>query len=317
VYATLFGSGLAQSFFGPILAGLALGLVGHEHLDRTSGSNQAFNSSGNVAAAVIALLVIGNGIAWIFYLVGVYAMLAAASALLVRKQELDPDRAAGGTDKGVPFRALLKDKRVLVFMTSTMLFHTAYASAFTFMTLRGRQAGGSDTTVAEMVLVTQGFMVPVAAVTGPLLGALGRKPVLGFGFVSLVVYLLICVFVQSPGAIVAAQAFGSVGPGILAVALVVVCADLTRGTGRFHALIGATRTAMVAGGVGGTFATGFLVEHLGYAFAIGALTCIAAAGSLILLSEMPETQSVADAARASLRLAEDGPRRPNSLAGGD
>jgi len=48
-------------------------------------------------------------------------------------------------------------------------------------------AGGSDTTVAKMIIVTQGFMVPVASVTGPLLGALGRKSVLGFGFVSLVV----------------------------------------------------------------------------------------------------------------------------------
>jgi MFS family permease len=290
VYATLFGSGLGQALFGPLLAGLALGLVGHEHINRTAGANQAFCSLGDVAAALLALLIIQRGIENVFYLVGLYAFLAAASVLLIKEQEIDRDRAAGGTEKPVPFHVLLKDRRVLVLMSSAMLFHAAYASAFPFIVLRARQAGGSDTTVAEMIFVTQGFMVPVASVTGPLLGALGRKPVLGFGFVSLVVYLVTCVFVQSPGALVGVQALGSVGPGILAVALVVVCADLTRGTGHFQALIGTTRTAMVIGGVAGTFATGFVVGHLGYWVAIGALAWIGAAGAVLFLIAMPETR---------------------------
>jgi MFS family permease len=292
VLATLFGSGLAQALFGPLLAGLALGLVGHEHINRTAGANQAFSSLGDVTAALLALLAIRSGIDAVFYLVGVYAVLAAASALLIRDEELDPDRACGGTETPVPFRVLLKDGRVLVLMASAMLFHTAYASAFPFITLRARQAGGSDMTVAQMIFVTQGFMVPVAGVTGPLLGALGRKPVLGFGFVALVSYLVVCTFVRSPQALVGVQALGSVGPGILAVALVVVCADLTKGTGHFQALIGTTRTAMVAGGVLGTFATGFVVGHLGYEIAIGALAWIAAAGAVLFLVNMPETRPV-------------------------
>ena len=151
-------------------------------------------------------------------------------------------------------------------------------------------AGGSDTTVAEMIFVTQGFMVPVASVTGPLLGALGRKPVLGFGFVSLVAYLVLCSVVRSPLALVGVQALGSLGPGVLAVSLVVVCADLTKGTGHFQALVGTTRTAMVAGGVLGTLATGFLVDHVGYTIAIGALTWIASAAAVVFLVKMPETR---------------------------
>jgi len=298
VYLTLFGSGLAQAFFGPLLSGLALGLVGPRHIDRTAGANEAFNHLGNVVASLIALLVIGKDIAQVFYLVGVYAMLAAASALSIRERELDPHRAAGGTKKAVPLRDLLKDGRVLVLIASTTLFHTAYASAFPFIMLRARWAGGSDTTIAEMVFVSQAFMVPVAAVTGPLLGALGRKPVLGFGFVSLVVYLLICVFVHGPGALVGVQAFGSIGPSILGVALIVICADLTRGTGRFHALTGATRTAMVAGAVIGTFATGFLDDRLGYMLTIGALASIAAAAAALFIMRMPETLPIDGTVRA-------------------
>jgi predicted MFS family arabinose efflux permease len=302
-YVTLFGSGLAQALFGPLLAGLALGLVGHEHINRVAGANQAFCSLGDVAAALIALVVIRHGAAYVFYVVGVYAMAAAVSALLIKEEDLDRDRAAGGTEHRVPFRVLLKDRRVVVFMASTMLFHTAYASAFPFITLRARQAGGSDTTVAAMIFVTQGCMAPVAAMTGPLVGALGRKPVLGFGFVALAVYLAICAFVQGPAALIVAQALGAVGPGILAVALVVVCADLTRGTGHFQALIGATRTAMVAGGVVGTFATGFAVDHLGYAATLGALAWVAAAAALLLVIAMPETHPV----DGTLRGATSGP----------
>src|SRR6185312_5565807 len=60
VYATLFASGLAQALFGPLLAGLALGLAGHKHLNRTMGANQAFNHLGDVMAALAALVVIGG-----------------------------------------------------------------------------------------------------------------------------------------------------------------------------------------------------------------------------------------------------------------
>jgi MFS family permease len=99
-----------------------------------------------------------------------------------------------------------------------------------------------------------------------------------------------CTFARTPQALVGVQALGSVGPGILAVALVVICADLTKGTGHFQALIGTTRTAMVAGGVLGTFATGFAVGHLGYRMAIGALAWVAAAGAVVFLVNMPETR---------------------------
>ena len=91
-YATLFASGIAQSFFGPLLAGLALGIVGHGHLNRTFGVNQAWNHLGDVAAALIALAIIGKGIAAVFYLIGVVAVLAAILGLVIRKDEIDVDQ---------------------------------------------------------------------------------------------------------------------------------------------------------------------------------------------------------------------------------
>jgi MFS family permease len=290
VYATLFASGLAQAFFGPLLAGLALGLVGHGHLNRTTGSNQAWNHLGDVAAALIAMAVIRKGIANVFHLIGAIALIAGMSALVIRRSEIDRDRASGGAEKRVPFRTLLKDRSVLVLLASTVLFHAAYASAFPFVALRVRGLGGSDTLVAALILVTQASMTPVALVAGRLLDRWGRKPVFAFGFVTLPVYILACGLLRNVYALVALQALGSVGPGILGVAIIAVSADLTRGTGRFHALTGASRTAMAGGAVVGPLATGFLVQRVGYELAFIVLTLVAAAAALLFVRKMPETR---------------------------
>jgi predicted MFS family arabinose efflux permease len=290
MYATLFASGLAQALFGPLLAGLALGLVGHGHLDRTFGANQASSHLGDVTAALLALLVIRGGIARVFYLVGVIAVLASLSALLIDQRELDADRASGGTEARVPFRALLRTPSVLVLLASCAMTYGAYASAFPFVVLRVRQLGNSDALVAAMVLVTMTSMTPVAILAGRSLKDLGRKPVFAVGFFALPAYLLACGLVSDAFALVALQALGSVGPGILGVVMVVVCADLTKGTGHFHALTAAARTATAGGAVVGPFATGFVVEHLGYEAAFVGLAGVATAAALLFVSKMPETR---------------------------
>jgi MFS family permease len=55
VDAFLFVSGAAQSFFPPLLGALALGLVGHDVLNKMAGENQGWNHAGNIAAALAAM----------------------------------------------------------------------------------------------------------------------------------------------------------------------------------------------------------------------------------------------------------------------
>jgi predicted MFS family arabinose efflux permease len=289
VYATLFASGLAQAFFAPLLAGLALGLVGHDHLDRTMGSNQAWNHMGDVTAALAALVVTRSGISNVFYLVSVIAVLAAISALVIRRGEIDRDRASGGTEKRVPFRALLKDRRVLVLIASAALFQTAYQSAFPFVVLRIKNLGGSDSMVAILVLVSQGSMTPVALMAGRLLQRGWHKPVFALAFVILPVFLFASALVRSTGALIALQALGSVSAGIFGVAIVAFSADLTRGTGRFHALMGASNAAFAAGAVVGPAATGLLVQRFGHETGFFALALVAVAATLLFVRKMPET----------------------------
>jgi MFS family permease len=293
-YLIFFVSGLAQAFFAPLLAGLALGLVGHDHLDRTVGSNQAWNHLGDVA---VALVVTRHGIVHVFYLVGVIAALAAMSAAVIRRGEIDRDRASGGIEQRCRFRTVLRDRRVLVLVASTALFQTAYASMFPFVVLRFRDLGGSDAAVALLVLVSQASMAPVAVVAGRLLQRGRHKPVFSLGFVILPLYIVACTLARSPATLVALQALGSVSAGIFGVAIVTFSADLTRGTGRFQALTGTSNAAFACGSVVGPMATGLLVARAGYELAFLALATVAAAAALLFIRKMPETASCRRVAR--------------------
>jgi MFS family permease len=90
VDSLLFVSGAAQSFFVPLLGALALALVGHKHLNRTMGTNQGWNHTGNIVSAGVAMALVSSfGVKSVFYAVGCSSLLAAASVLLIREQDLD------------------------------------------------------------------------------------------------------------------------------------------------------------------------------------------------------------------------------------
>lgn len=92
ISALLFTSGAASAFFVPLLATLALSLVGRKKFDHTMGVNQGWNHAGNIAAALLALLLVKvAGIISIFYVMGLVSTCAAASILLIRNDELNPD----------------------------------------------------------------------------------------------------------------------------------------------------------------------------------------------------------------------------------
>jgi MFS family permease len=98
--------------------------------------------------------------------------------------------------------------------------------------------------------------------------------------------------------LVALQALDGIGAGIYGVVVVVMCADLTRGRGRFNALQGLLATALSVGGVVGPLGAGFLVEHVGFAAAFRTFAAFAAAAAAVFVLFMPETRPAAGPAPA-------------------
>jgi len=295
-YGILFASGLAQSFFAPLLCGLALGLAGHENLTRTIGWNETHNHLGEVCSAVFALLLVGSDVSPVFHLIGIIALFAGGSALLIRPDEIDPDLQTGGTERRLSLDQLLRDRRVIVLILSTTLFQFAIAAAVPFAALQIRALHGTNRDVAFYILVGAVTMVPVAAAAGGLIDRLGRRLVFALAFVIAPFTLLVCVFAQSPTQLILAQGFRGIAQGIFGVAIVAVSHDVARGTGCFQALTGASRAALAAGALAGPLATGFVIQRAGFSVAFLLLTLVATAAAGAFLVWMPETGALAEEA---------------------
>ena len=284
---------------------MALGLVGHAALNRTIGVNQGWNHAGNIAAAFLAMILVGvAGVTSIFYTVFVVSLLAAGSVYLIRSDEIDEERASGHAEgdtstapKGHLMR-LFRDRRVVVLLASTALFHLANAPVMPFLGTYISKLGGTDVQIAAVVLVAQVVMIPIALATGMLCDRWGRKPIFAIGFIALPIRIFLYSLTDQPWMLVVLQTLDGIGAGIYGVAVVAMCADLTREHGGFNTLQGMIATALALGGVIGPIAAGWLAESLGYNGFFYVFTGIAALGAGLFLFAMPETRKSNSSDRA-------------------
>ena len=177
----LFLSGIAQSFFAPLLGALALALVGHAALGRMIGENQSWNHAGNIVAALVAMTLTGwLGTASVFYAVAVASILGALSVFLIRSREMDEARGSGRkagaeAQKDQSWRQLLRDRRVLWVLAAISLFHLANAPILPMTALYVKRLGGSKSLMTSTVLIAQVVMVPVAWLSGRLCQSWGAS----------------------------------------------------------------------------------------------------------------------------------------------
>lgn len=306
--------GAAGALFPPCLAAIALGLVGRGRLDRQMGTNQAFNAGGNMFAA-LALGATGYflGMRWMFYLVGGLCVASLVCVSLIRPGDIDYElargadgepgekaekQARGGVLHGIKdllggFRELFKQRPVLVFMASAVIFHFANAAMVPLVTQMLAKNAGAQTAI----LYTSGYMVAsqlvflvVAAVSGRLASALGRKPLFLFAFAALAVRGVLYTVSDRPAALIAVQCMDGLGAGIFGVVSVLIVADLTKGTGRFNAAQGAIAAAQGCGAFLSNYVGGALAKHMGNAFTFYVLAGIAAGGLIFFWTLMPETR---------------------------
>ena len=308
--------GVAGAIFPLCLSAIALGLVGRKNFDQAQGTNQAFNAAGNMFAA-LALGAVGYylNLRWMFYFVGILCVGAVLCVLRIKGDDIDFDLARGA-DKGAAatpgaapaapskrigaslqelfggLRDLLKQKPVVVFLVSAVIFHFANAAMVPLVTQLLAKGVGAK----QAVLFTSGYMLAsqlvfmvVAAASGKLAGKLGRKPLFLFGFAALAARGVLYTLSHHPAALIAVQCMDGLGAGIFGVVGVLIIADLTKGTGRFNAAQGAIATAQGIGAFLSNSVAGYLARSQGDNFAFLALTGIAAVGLVVFWVFMPET----------------------------
>jgi MFS family permease len=291
--------GGASSIFGPAICAVSLGIVGHRLFDLRQGRNQAYNSAGNVVAAV-SMGLLGYFISnrSIFFFVMAFALPTILTLLIIRPDEIDYARARGaqeGHKAGKPVKAyaLLKDRPLMIFLVCAVMFHFANAAMLPLLgeMLAKGQGRNSMMFMSACVVTTQLVVTLLASWAGRKAGTWGRKPLMLIAFGVLPVRAVLYTLTHITGALVAIQILDGVGAGIFGVVSVLVIADLTQGTGRFNFTLGAIGTAVGIGASLSQVIAGSIVHRFGSNTGFLFLAAVAAAAFGILYFFMPETRN--------------------------
>lgn len=279
VLATQIVIAIGGAFIGPSLVALTLGLVGKDRFPARQGRNEAWNHSGNVTAALLvagATYAIGNASA--FWVLAAMAAGSFASLALIPGGAVNATRSEGhaATDKDVSLATVLTDRRVVALGIALLAFHLGNAAMLPLLGQRlaalgqagngggdgGGNGGDSTRWMAACVIVAQLTMVPVALLAGRMAQRVNRAWLLVAACAVLPVRGVLAALATDPIWLVPVQMLDACGAGTLGVAVPLLVADYTWGSGRTQTALGAVATAQGIGAalsatVGGLLATGF------------------------------------------------------------
>ena len=288
--------------FGPALAAVTLGIVGHGAFTKRIGRNESFNHAGNgCAAAASGALAFFWGPTVVFYLLASMAVASIVSVLAIPERTVDHNLARGlhdaATDPEVDqpsgLTVLLTCRPLLIFAGCAIMFHFANAAMLPLvgqkLALQDKNVGTS--LMSACIVAAQIVMVPMAMLVGAKADAWGRKPL--FLLALLVLTIRGCFYPLSDNRywLVGVQLLDGVGAGIYGAIFPVIVADLVRGTGRFNVAQGAIITAQGIGAALSTTLAGVIVVDAGYNAAFLTLAGVAVVGLAVYFFVMPETQA--------------------------
>lgn len=277
---------LVRSLQVPLMAALTLGLFSRSEFGRNIGRNAAFDNAGNVFAA-LAAAAIGSLVSQsaVFWLVPALSLAACVFVLRIRPEQIDHAVARGG-DGLTPMSAieLLSSRPLVILAACFALFHLANAAMLPLVgqRLAMDQSGYESALMSACILGAQLVMLLVAVLCGRFADKGRRKPLLLTAFAVLAVRGALYTLSDEPAWLLAVQPMDGIGAGILNVLIPLQVADLTEGSGRYNASLGAV---MMLGGIGAALSNGVagaIVLHAGYDWAFSALSLVSLIGLALM-----------------------------------
>ena len=294
--------GICGAVFGPAIAAVSLGIVGHRAFAARNGRNEAFNHGGNAVAATVAGIAAWEfGPVAVFFLLAAMAVLSLLSVLAIPADAIDHEVARGLPDgdrrhqeQPSGFSLLLTCRPLLIFTVCVVLFHLANAAMLPLvgqkLALQNKNLGTAA--MSACILAAQLVMVPMAILVARKADDWGRKPLFLAGFLILPIRGALYTLSDDPYWLVAIQCLDGIGAGLFGALFPLIVADLTWGTGRFNVTRGAVQAAQGIGASLSTTIAGLIVMADGYSAAFLALAAIAATGLVLFWIAMPETRNI-------------------------
>jgi predicted MFS family arabinose efflux permease len=221
----------AGVLFGPALAAVTLGIVGHGAFTKRIGRNESFNHAGNACAAAAAgAAAFFWGPKVVFYLLAAMAIASIVSVLTIPEHAIDHNLARGlddaesnkgettGDNKPSGLKVLFTCRPLLIFAVCAVMFHFANAAMLPLvgqkLALQDKNLGTS--LMSACIVAAQIVMVPMAMLVGAKADEWGRKPL--FLIALLVLTIRGCLYPLSDNAywLVGVQLLDGVGAGITA-----------------------------------------------------------------------------------------------------
>ena len=301
VLASQFLTGAGGALLLPALTLLTLGIVGKRRFPLQQGRNQAFNHAGIVFAAVligVAGPVLGLGAPfWVF---GSMAFAAIVAVAITPLRAFNGRRAHGWAESEPDhiqhrstMRQVISNPRLLLLAAALALFNLANGYMLSLVGQRLVSTGYNATGwIAVYVIVAQLTMIPVALWAGSRADQAGRRRLLLIACLALPLRALLCAMVTDPRILMAAEVLDGISSGLIGVAVPLVVADMTWGSGRTQTALGALNSLQGLGGAFSGLFGGMLVSLLDWneAFLALAVPAVAAAGLALWLQETRDVE---------------------------
>jgi MFS family permease len=195
-------------------------------------------------------------------------------------------------DSHVDFRALARNRPLVVLTACVVLFHLANAAMLPLIAsvVTKQSADWATVLVAACIVLPQAIVALTSPSVGRRANIWGRRPLLLIGFAALPVRGVLVAFTANPYLLALVQALDGISAAAIGVLVPLVIADATRGTGRFNLAQGIVGTGMGIGASLSTTLAGFASDRMGSSSAFLVLATVAAVGLLLAWLVLPETR---------------------------
>ena len=290
--------GVFQAIYPPAIASISLGIVGHERLSPRIGRNESFNHAGNMIAAIInvgmALYISYHGI---FYFSILQCLLIVVATLLIREKDIDHKLARAAKveqDKEVSAARigdLFSNRNTVMFIIAMFLF--SFSNGY-MLPLLGQKISvhdprNSSVYLSICIIIAQAVMVVVAWIIGKN-ADMSRKKLFMLAFIILPIRPILFSLIEHPYVLTGIQVLDGLTAGVYGVLIILMMADLSKGTGRFNLLQGAVYCALGVGMALSTFVTGKVSEAYGFNNGFRFLAAISIVACLFFTFFVKETK---------------------------